>query len=83
MKAPWGDAPLNQTLIQAWLAGQQQADAPGAPSAPGSDAPDPGDQGKTDFQRLLDDGAKRQNAAADDGEDMAKSFGFPVFKPEP
>ncbi|MNX91146.1 Phage portal protein [compost metagenome] len=83
VKAPWGDAPLNQTLIQAWLAGQQQADAPGAPSAPGSDAPDPGDQGKTDFQRLLDDGAKRQNAAADDGEDMAKSFGFPVFKPEP
>lgn len=85
VKAPWGDAPLNQTLIQAWLAGQQQVDAPGAPSAPGSDAPDPGDQSKTDFQRLLDEGAKRQADAAADhgGEDMAKSFGFPVFKPEP
>lgn len=88
VKEPWGDAPLNQTLIQAWLAGQQQGDAPGvpgAPGAPGGDAPDPGDQGKTDFQRLLDEGAKRQaDAAADQsGEDMAKSFGFPVFKPEP
>lgn len=84
VKEPWGDAPLNQTLMQAWMAGQQQGDAPGAPAAPGGDAPDPGDQSKTDFQRLLDEGAKRQAAATDDGgEDMAKSFGFPVFKPEP
>lgn len=87
VKEPWGDAPLNQTLIQAWLAGQQQGEQ--MPGEPGKDAVTPDSQGEDgqpnpEFQRLLDEGAKRQAAAADDsGEDMAKSFGFPVFRPEP
>lgn len=93
VKEPWGDAPLNQTLMPAWMAAQagSESGVPGQPGEPNEggakdgDAPDPGDQNKSDFERLLEQSAKRhEDAAGVDGqEEMTKSFGFPVFRPEP
>lgn len=83
VKEPWGNAPLNQTLIQAWLAGQQQQGDEQQPQGPGAQD---GAGEPTDFQKLLDAGKQRASAQEDepaDGDDMAKSFGFPVFRPEP
>ena len=93
IKEDWGNAPLNQTLMQAWMAEKQQdaMDQPGMPQpggeGKGSDGNGAdGDQGddpdKAAFQKLLDEGAERQNAEQGD-EDMAKSFGFPAFRIEP
>lgn len=84
MKEDWGNAPLNQTLMQAYMADKQQNLAPDGGTG---DIPEPGDQSKEnpadpEFQKLLDEGAKRQTED-EGGEDMAKSFGLPVFKPEP
>lgn len=93
IKEDWGNAPLNQTLMQAWQAENQQ-NAMGMPGMPqpggegnGSDGNGAdGDQGddpdKAAFQKLLDEGAERQNGEQGD-EDMAKSFGFPAFRIEP
>lgn len=91
IKEDWANAPLNQTLMQAWMAGKQQEAMaqPGMPQ-PGGNAGGDGDQGddpdKAAFQKLLDEGAARQNAGQGDdenGEEMAKSFGFPAFRIEP
>ena len=89
IKEDWANAPLNQTLMQAWMAGKQQEamEQPGMPQ-PGGNANAGGDADKGDdpdkaaFQKLLDEGAERQNAGQSD-EDMAKSFGFPAFRIEP
>lgn len=91
IKEDWANAPLNQTLMQAWMAGkQQEAMAQQGMPQPGgnadADAGGDDDQGdspdKAAFQKLLDEGAARQNAGQGD-EDMAKSFGFPAFRIEP
>ena len=89
IKEDWANAPLNQTLMQAWMAGkQQEAMAQQGMPQPGgnADAGGDGDQGdnpdKAAFQKLLDEGAERQKAEQGD-EDMAKSFGFPAFRIEP
>lgn len=91
IKEDWANAPLNQTLMQAWMAGkQQEAMAQQGMPQPGgnadADAGGDGDQGdnpdKAAFQKLLDEGAERQKAGQGD-EDMAKSFGFPAFRIEP
>lgn len=88
IKEDWANAPLNQTLMQAWMAGkQQEAMAQQGMPQPGgnADAGGDGDQGdnpdKAAFQKLLDEGAERQKAGQGD-EDMAKSFGFPAFRIE-
>lgn len=91
IKEDWANAPLNQTLMQAWMAGkQQEAMAQQGMPQPGgnadADAGGDADQGdnpdKAAFQKLLDEGAERQKAGQGD-EDMAKSFGFPAFRIEP
>lgn len=88
IKEDWGNAPLNQTLMQAWMADKQQ-DAMGQMGMPmpggegaGADGEQGDDPDKAAFQKLLDEGAERQNAEQVD-EDMAKSFGFPAFRIEP
>ena len=88
IKDDWGNAPLNQTLMQAWMADKQQ-DAMGQMGMPmpggegsGADGEQGDDPDKAAFQKLLDEGAERQNAEQGD-EDMAKSFGFPAFRIEP
>lgn len=89
IKEDWANAPLNQTLMQAWMAGkQQEAMAQQGMPQPGGNADAGGDDEQGDnpdkaaFQKLLDEGAARQNAGQGD-EDMAKSFGFPAFRIEP
>ena len=93
IKEDWANAPLNQTLMQAWMAGKQQEaiaqqgmPQPGGNADADADAGGDGDQGdnpdKAAFQKLLDEGAERQKAGQGD-EDMAKSFGFPAFRIEP
>ena len=89
IKEDWANAPLNQTLMQAWMAGkQQEAMAQQGMPQPGGNADAGGDDDQGDnpdkaaFQKLLDEGAARQNAGQGD-EDMAKSFGFPAFRIEP
>lgn len=87
IKEDWANAPLNQTLMQAWMAGkQQEVMAQQGMPQPGGNADAGGDEGdnpdKAAFQKLLDEGAERQNAGQGD-EDMAKSFGFPAFRIEP
>lgn len=83
----WGNAPINQTLMQAWMAGQSGGDAAamdGVPAPEQGDEREPqrGDGEQDDFDRLLDQSAKRHEDEAA-GDDMTKSFGFPVFRPEP
>ena len=83
----WGNAPLNQTLMQAWMAGQSGGDAAAMDGVPAPEQgdewePQRGDGEQDDFDRLLDQSAKRHEDEAA-GDDMTKSFGFPVFRPEP
>lgn len=92
----WGEAPLNPSLIGAWQAeNQQQGDDFGQPGAQGdaggNDQQDgdfgqaPADaQGGGDFgKKPPEDGDQQDAPAADDnGEDMQKSFGLPIFKIE-
>ena len=83
----WGNAPLNQTLMQAWMAGQSGGDAAAMDGVPAPEQGDErelqrGDGEQDDFDRLLDQSAKRHEDEAA-GDDMTKSFGFPVFRPEP
>ena len=77
LKEDWGNAPLNQTLMQAWM----MANAPqgGEPGAGGDDA---------EFQKLMGGAEKKpapeaDNGGDDAGDDMAKSFGLPIFRIEP
>ena len=83
----WGNAPINQTLMQAWMAGQSGGDAAAMDGVPAPEQGDErelqrGDGAQDDFDRLLDQSAKRHEDEAA-GDDMTKSFGFPVFRPEP
>lgn len=86
LKEDWGNAPLNQTLMQAWMLDKQPMDGKPPEMSGGEGKEADGDQGdnpdKAAFQKLLDEGAERQKAGQGD-EDMAKSFGFPAFRIEP
>lgn len=93
LKEDWANAPLNQTVMQAYMAGkaaEQQAQAAAGGEPDDGSVPEPGDQEQEtptdpEFQKLLDEGAQRQSAEDDGSEedDLAKSFGMPVFKVEP
>lgn len=87
IKEDWGNAPLNQTLMQVYMADKAQAAMAedGVPNPAGNGAgkdKQTDDPDKAAFQKLLDDGAKRQSGEQGD-EDMAKSFGLPPFRIEP
>ena len=93
IKEAWGDAPLNQNLMQAWMAEQQAAGedygdpdaaaggsgAFGGGEAPGGKPGAPGQPGakKPGF------GAAPAGKPDDGGDDLAKAFGLPVFRVEP
>jgi hypothetical protein len=85
-----GDAPMNPTLIGAWQAENQQPEQDfGQPGAmpPGED--DDGEEGGEDFGEA----GPENDTGADFGEgdddaqpgpdELAKTFGLPVFRPEP
>ena len=88
----WGDAPLNPSLVGAWQAeAQQQPEdfgTPGARPGQGEDGGDGGDGqdfgqgdqdgGGQDFGQP--DGGDAQDAQPEDPEQVAKSFGLPVFR---
>lgn len=94
VKEPWGDAPLNPTLIGAWQAGQQEGEEDfgepdQAPHAGDERALDFGDS-QTDENEDVDDADEAPgdeapgDEAADFGsEEMQKAFGLPVFRVEP
>ena len=69
------------------MAGQSGGDAAAMDGVPAPEQGDErelqrGDGEQDDFDRLLDQSAKRHEDEAA-GDDMTKSFGFPVFRPEP
>lgn len=68
IKDEWGEAPLNQTLMQAWM----MEKAPQQPDA-GAAFPPAGGEKKPD----------QQDQSNGDDEDLAKSFGMPAFRIEP
>ena len=88
----WGDAPLNPSLVGAWQAeAQQQPEdfgTPGAQPGQGEDGGDGGDGqdfgqgdqdgGGQDFGQP--DGGDARDAQPEDLEQVAKSFGLPVFR---
>lgn len=90
IKEAWGNAPLNQNLMQAWMAEQQAAgedygDPDGGTDGSGAfgngDAKPSGDQGS---KKPPFGGAPAAPGAGDDnGPDMQKSFGLPVFRVDP
>lgn len=79
LKEDWANAPLNQTLMGAYMAGQNQ-DPEG-----GEGPPIGGQQPKgEDNQQGADDSAEGdQDDAEDDYEEMTKAFGLPAFRIEP
>lgn len=96
IKEAWGEAPLNQNLMQAWMAEQQAAgedygdpDADGAPGAPGAGG-EPGAPagGKPAFGQKAAPATSKSSSTAmttsnQDDVDLAKAFGLPVFTVDP
>lgn len=83
VKGDWGNAPLYQPLINIYMqeqqAGQEDYGQPGAPGAqPGGDGEEEG--GGSPFDKK---GADDAETADDNGAEMQKSFGLPVFTVEP
>lgn len=90
----WGEAPLNPTLVGPWqqeaMPQQEDYGQPGA--APGEGGPDDGDFGQGDGGDQQDfgqpdgggddDQQQPEQQGADAKQDMAKSFGLPVFRIE-
>jgi len=86
----WGDAPLNPSLVGAWqqeaMPQQEDYGQPGAEPGQSTDDGDDGggdqdfgdDQGGQDFGAPDDAGATER--PGDDQQDIAKSFGLPVFR---
>ncbi len=79
IKEPWGDAPLNPSLIAAWQAAQQQSQEDyGITPASGDD-----DAG-SDFGSPNDDDDRTDaDSAAEGADQLGKSFGLPLLTIEP
>lgn len=79
----WGDAPLNQILMGAYMQSQQgegddYGDPDGMPPQMGGQPNQQGDEQTPPQQKVQQD-----DDNADNGEDMQKSFGLPVWRVEP
>lgn len=89
IKEDWADAPLNQVMMGPYMQGQQGAgDDYGNPEAPGDPGGgQPGQYGQPDGGEQQDgppeDGSAQPGDGGDDGEDMGKSLGLPVWRVEP
>lgn len=78
VKEDWGNAPLNQVLMGAYMQSQQSAGEDyGNPDA------QPGQFGEQDDPQLPQGGEQDQDEDLAGDEAMAKSFGLPVFRVEP
>lgn len=83
-----GDAPLNPVLSGAYQASKQaEGEDYGTPGAPGVDPEDPNAEEGQPGGAADDDGGAAEdgmfNAGDDNGAEMQKSFGLPVFTVEP
>lgn len=84
----WGDAPLNQNLMGAYMQSKQgQGEDYGNPDAPGGQfGGQPGQQdqpGQPEGEEQgQQPGEQDEEPAEDNGEDMQKSFGLPVWRVE-
>lgn len=90
---PWGDAPLNPSLMSAWQMGQQQAGEDygqpgedGGPPQQGQPGEAPQDGGPDDGEHPPEDGGEGQAQPGRPeppqppaGPDMAKAFGLPAL----
>jgi Phage portal protein len=80
-----GDAPLNQTLLGAWMQSNQMANEdygnPGDGGPPGAGGQDDQDGGQDEMPGAPDagEGLQDEPGAADNGPEMQKSFGMPVW----
>ena len=85
VKGDWGDAPLYQPLIGPWMQEKQAADEDyRAPGQPGVGGRLPGQEEDPDGARrvLGRDGAGREQDD-DNGPELQKAFGLPVFTVDP
>ena len=97
IKEDWADAPLNQALMQAWMAEHQPQAMPGqeggfgeeggegeepGEGAPGEEEQDgQADEQEAEYRSEMDKDSESLSKMDDEG--MFKSFGLPDFKPEP
>ena len=81
VKGEWGNAPLNPALMSAWQAeNQAQQEDYGSPDAGGGGDGSQDGGGDTAEDGMFDGGDKPDEGdQPDGGQDMAKSFGLPVF----
>ena len=81
VKGEWGNAPLNPALMSAWQAeNQAQQEEYGSPDAGGGGDGSQDGGGDTAEDGMFDGGDKPDEGdQPDGGQDMAKSFGLPVF----
>lgn len=88
----WGDAPLNQTTMGAFMQSKQDAgedygnpDQPGGEGQPGNMPGQGGPQGADDAggNPAFPPSGDEAPPADGEGEDLAKSFGLPVFRVDP
>jgi hypothetical protein len=86
VKGDWGNAPLYQPLIGIYMqeqqAGQEDYGQPGAPGGDGAGPPGAGGD-EDDGKNPPEGGGDDQGEGDDNGPDMQKSFGLPVFKVMP
>ncbi|EPT1451914.1 phage portal protein [Escherichia coli] len=96
IKEDWADAPLNQALMQAWMAEHQPQAMPGQEGGfgeeggeegkPGEEAPGgeqqdgEGDEQEAEYRSEMDKDSESLSRMDDEG--MFKSYGLPPFKPE-
>lgn len=95
IKEDWADAPLNQAMMQAWMAEHQPQAMPGQegeggfgeeggegePGAPEEEQQDgEADEKEAEYRSEMDKDSESLSKMDDEG--MFKSYGLPAFKPE-
>lgn len=86
IKEDWGNAPLNQNLMGAYMQATQPQDDYGNPDAePGQFGGKPGEPGQPGQpgDKGMKPPAGDKPEQDDNGSEMAKSFGLPVFRVDP
>lgn len=92
IKEDWGNAPLNQNLMGVYMQSKQASgedygnpDAPGGqPGQFGGGQPgQPGQPGEKGADKAPGQPGEQNEAPDADGDEMAKSFGLPVFRVDP
>lgn len=89
IKEDWGEAPLNQALMGAYMQSQQASQEDyGNPDMPGDGQPPqfggpPGEEDAGEGEAGADQFQGAEDEPGDDGDEFAKSFGLPVWRVDP